>query len=125
MQFRAINFFLLVFQTIFLNVIVPGHERGVVQLPGSACEQCCGCDQPATKSCCAGRGDPSKHAPKPDRASHCAICSFAAHLCVPPVFRLTLEPLGLAEILSPAAPLVAPSIPARLPERSRAPPVFA
>src|ERR1700727_1736089 len=89
---------LLVYEALFLNVFIPAHTRGMVQLPGShAAEPCC----------CCGMGE-SKKAPtekeKQNRAENCAICAFAARLTIPPTIDLSLPPLqrlGLIEQLSP------------------------
>jgi hypothetical protein len=87
---RWLVFAFAVFQTIWLNVIVPGHQRGIVQLPGShsSCPDCC----------CNCRNGPAEsnhpkngNAPAPKPAG-CAICFFAAHLSIPPVVDFTLPP---------------------------------
>jgi hypothetical protein len=124
MRFRPVHLFLLVFQALFLNVVVPGHERGIVQLAGSPCESCQS-SRPAPRSCCTNRTDSTRQPADPDRPSHCAVCSFAANLCIPPVFHLTPQALGLLEVCDPPAPHIAPSAGLQLRQRSRAPPVIA
>jgi hypothetical protein len=119
MRWRAFRIALLLFQAVWLNVIVPGHTRGVVSLPGTTCESC----RQSLLSCCsAEHPDKSHPAPVRDPASHCAICYFAARLSLPPVIDFTPPRLGIAEILDPPAPMSAPSIRVPLLLRDRAPP---
>src|SRR5205823_4516041 len=95
---------LLIFQAVWLNVIVPGHTRGSVALPGSAPYACA--DSPIAHRCChapAPKDDP----PSPGNRGKCAICFFAARLSTPPAIDATLAALGL----SPVAPLPAPAVP--------------
>lgn len=90
---------LILFQALWLNVIVPGHTRGIVTLPGfepASCEA-----EPSSHDCCAGsrRSEPSDD-PQPGdgRAANCAICFFAARLTLPTTIDLTPAPLELLEI---------------------------
>lgn len=97
----------LAFQALWLNVILPGHQRGIVALPGSACESCrlaesAPCQHGSTNA----PSDSNKSGPG-DPASHCAICHFAAMLSLPPVVDLSppvhrfleLRPIPIAEHL--------------------------
>jgi hypothetical protein len=85
---------LLLFEALWLNVIVPGHRRGIVPLPGEACWSCAA--QASTTRACCTDPLPRKHAPLPgDPAEHCAICHFAAMLMAPPAIGFELPPLGL------------------------------
>lgn len=95
MRSRALRIAILLFQALWLNVIVPGHQRGVVRLPGEDCPECreVATAQPA---CC--EDEPrEKHPAKPQRdpALHCAICYFAARLSPAPFVDLTPPPLRL------------------------------
>jgi hypothetical protein len=86
-RFRPVHLFLLIFQALWLNVIVPGHTRGIVQLPnaGHSCPACC-CEQSAqTKN--------QKPAAPTNPPGNCAICFFAAHLSIPPKIDLSLTRL--------------------------------
>jgi len=116
---RALRISLLLFQALWLNVIVPGHTRGMVALPGAACESC---GQAQRECCSSSRADPSHRAPVRDPASHCAICFFAVRISLPPVIDFTPPRLGLAEILDPPAPRAAVTIRIPLALRDRAPP---
>jgi hypothetical protein len=88
---RIARLSLAVYLFIWFGLIVPGHRKGVVTLPGTeSC--CCDCCQPAS-----GPQGPSDAPIPPSRAAHCAICDFAAHLTLPPPVDFSLAPLGLAE----------------------------
>lgn len=92
-RFRCVSFAVLLFQALWLNVIIPGHQRGIVQLQTTAAAPCpafC-CDNAAAKD-----GNPA--APE-QRAKNCAICFFAAHVSLPPVFTFDHPPLGLLQRL--------------------------
>jgi hypothetical protein len=96
MRRRGLCVALAIFEAIWLNVIVPGHRRGIVQMPGAsaaaACPFCCCCQQPTTPS--SDRDGPKQNSPT-GPAGTCAICNFAAHLSVPPVIDFTPPPLKL------------------------------
>jgi hypothetical protein len=79
MRSRAMRILLLIFEALWLSVVVPGHRRGVVPLPGERCVAC----EPAKQ-----RGCSERNSSKPvDPASHCAICYFAARLSPPPAIQ--------------------------------------
>jgi hypothetical protein len=88
---RALRIALLLYLFLWFGIIVPGHRRGVVTLEGkpddkqAACDCCCDCHPSQAPAS-------SKTPPKP---THCAICDFAAHLSLPPVFDFSLAPLGM------------------------------
>ena len=104
--------FLLLFEALWLNVVVPGHQRGVVPLPG---ERCVACASPKD-TCCPDAGErrePARSKPV-DRAAHCAICYFAARLSPPPVIDFTPprpQLVGLAQVPPPAARPTIPFLP--------------
>lgn len=103
MRCRALRLVLVVFEALWLNVIVPGHQRGAVALPGEPCATCE--QQVATGEPCCDNQPVGKHPDKPrkDPAQHCAICYFAARLSTPVVIDLTPPPLRLLEVRPPAA----------------------
>jgi hypothetical protein len=83
---RALYLTLALFQALWLNVVVPGHTRGIVPLPGPTrfstdCALCNAC--PMTMNAPVAPEYPSKHH-APARSGGCAICLFAAHLTIPP-----------------------------------------
>ena len=97
MHWRTLRITILVFQALWLNVIVPGHRRGQVALPG---ETCAACEKPVSVAECCDMERGSKHqdapAPKGDPAQHCAICFFTARVTPPDVIDLTPPPLRFA-----------------------------
>ncbi|HZL36460.1 MAG TPA: hypothetical protein VFC78_14170 [Tepidisphaeraceae bacterium] len=99
MRSRALHIALLLVQALWLNVVVPGHRRGSVALPGERCGSCeQGAGVAAVPPCCRSHASQTGagHLPAPiDPARHCAICNFAAHLSIPPAIDLSLPPLGL------------------------------
>ena len=85
MPVRSIRIFLASYLFIWFTFIIPGHRPGIITADGKPPECCC---------CCCGGGANAQQTPNsPTRASHCAICDFAAHLTVPPPVDLTLPPL--------------------------------
>jgi hypothetical protein len=101
-------FALLVFQAIWLNVIVPGHTRGVVTLAGTspAVESC---HAVAKTKCCPSKGtsddeksDSESPVDEGERKANCAVCYFAARIAPPPAVDLLPSPL---EIVRPSPPV--------------------
>ncbi|HEX8525172.1 MAG TPA: hypothetical protein VF669_23175 [Tepidisphaeraceae bacterium] len=85
---------LLLFQLVWLNVILPGHTRGAVTLPQAGTGgACCGHRENAGE-----KSIPPKPAKDP---AHCAVCFFAARLTLPENIDLTPPPLNLLAILTP------------------------
>jgi hypothetical protein len=123
---KSVSVFLLVFQSIFLNIIVPGHTRGVITLSGKSsvnsmadlgCPQCCCCE------CKTPQGTPDKIPSDKDR-SECAICHFAAALSLPPVRIQSLPLLCRAERAEQPARTSPPSVRPLIVHHDRAPPVI-
>jgi hypothetical protein len=86
---------MLVFQFVWLNVIVPGHRRGVVALPGG---HCAACEEGAARNSqptCPSDSKSGRHLPG-DPAAHCAICFFAARLSPAVAYDFTHPPLRLS-----------------------------
>lgn len=81
----------------WLLLVMPGHKRGIVTLPGAEIEQaraedpsCC---EPEP-SCCDTAADDCR-TPRPiDPAKHCAICFLKSHLTDPPAITLYTPCLG-------------------------------
>ena len=99
MRRRILAISLAIFEAIWLNIIVPGHQRGVIQVAGSkaavqaACPFCC-CGQSNHAGANGNKGDQSNDPKQPH--GYCAICYFMAGLTVAPAVDLSLPPLGLA-----------------------------
>jgi hypothetical protein len=98
LRWRLMRIALLLFEAAWLNIIVPGHQRGIVQDPGEPCAACAAAHAEACHA--AGpSGRPGHVPPMPgDPASHCAICHFAAMLMLPPVADFTAPKLELLEL---------------------------
>jgi hypothetical protein len=93
MRRRWLSVALAIFEAFWLNVVVPGHKRGIVQMPGApggAVCACC-CDQTGNSEQAGG----SKKDSSQGSAATCAICNFAAHLSVPPIVDFTPPKLKL------------------------------
>jgi DUF2946 family protein len=116
---KSLRIFLAGFMLIWFGVIIPGHTRGQISVPGSNCGcDCCACNSAATHATEAPNSQPNK-------SSHCAICDFAAHITLPPPMDLTLAPLGLAYRIDRPAPRLAPVVRIQLVRHDRAPPFAA
>ncbi len=110
--------FAILWLALWFGVIVPGHKRGLVLLPGGedrppattqtgeACPlakymaangSCCPSSQPTDSS------DPD--APTPP-VTHCAICYLTGVLDVPPAPDLAPQPLELVQLLAWPTPQV-------------------
>jgi hypothetical protein len=95
---------LLAFQVVWLLVILPGHQRGAITLPGSPVAQA-SCDTQAvaeSHSCCAPRhpsSDPKSKTPDSDRTSHCAVCHYAIRMVFVAPPDLTVAPAGFVELM--------------------------
>jgi hypothetical protein len=113
---RAFTVILLVVEALFFNVVLPGHARGMIQLPGS--DNC--------PACCAARHQSQKQSPcDNERTTHCAICAFAAGLVVPPPIDFAPPPTALLAILAPPAAQHFEFASLPLPYFGRAPPASA
>ena len=122
MRRRGLTIALLLFEALWLNVIVPGHTRGIVGLPG---EQCAACETCADTSCyrCSrtSQGDSHKQ-PVGDPAAHCAICHFAARVSLPVAIDLTPPKLHLVGLIADECPARPSTIEFSTPYDGRAPP---
>src|SRR5687768_8164951 len=87
---------LLVFQVVWLNAILPGHTRGIIQMS---------CDTPQGGQRCVMSGGstcPKKspqEKPAPPSSSNCAVCQYAARMTPPPVIDYRPAPLELTELI--------------------------
>lgn len=79
---------LILFQLVWFNLIVPGHQRGMMLVPGTDASR---------RSCCSGGDERSSHKPMTpeQRAQHCAICYFCGHIGMPPSVTMAPVSLGL------------------------------
>jgi hypothetical protein len=121
MRRRAFAIFLALFQAFWLNVVIPGHTRGVVTVPGWDRES--QREVSTAHGCCAAPGEKSEDgSPTSGDRAHCAVCFFAAKLSTPPVIDYTLPPLAALEIAPVAQPHVAAYVSPPLSFDSRGPP---
>ena len=70
----------LIWFASWLMLVMPGHKRGIVQVPGGdAQEIASACSEPQP-SCCDPAESPQSPPRPGDPAQHCAICFLKAHL---------------------------------------------
>ncbi|MFI4859096.1 MAG: hypothetical protein ACIAXF_00300 [Phycisphaerales bacterium JB063] len=104
---NATRWLVLLWFALWMGVVMPGHTRGVVRLPGMADTQdapscCCNTDS----TCDLGAQDEDAPA---DPAKCCAVCYFNATLNTPPPLTFYTPYLGqLDEIEYAACEAVAP-----------------
>src|SRR5687768_9574812 len=93
---RGYRWLLLAFACAWFGVLVPVHQRGIVQLPGPArCHPCCP-DQVETAA--AGGKCPAPDPAKGKDPSNCAICYFIATLDVPPPLTIYVPRLDAVAV---------------------------
>lgn len=102
MHSRTLRVAFILLWSVWFGLIIPGHQRGIVALPGTqqASGECpvLGGDS-VQASCCKsqpGRGDPVRH---------CAICKLVAMLDIPAAVNNDVPPLGLVGLADPVAPI--------------------
>jgi hypothetical protein len=94
MRWRPFHLALILFQVFWLNIVVPGHTRGSVRMLGACCPDMSAASRDAEADCCPTHPE---RRPRPAQGAGCAICSFAAHLSVPPaVVTAPPRPMPLA-----------------------------
>jgi hypothetical protein len=114
---RKFSWPLILFQLIWLNVILPGHTRGLVTI-GQSCEA-------KTGGCCSHKpADPASKAPTPDQQKRCAVCAFAAALSTPPAIDLSLDFIGIGRPIVLDRPASASALDLPSANRERAPPAM-
>jgi hypothetical protein len=124
MRWRTLKITFLLFQALWLNVIVPGHRRGQIALPGESCAACEEAEE-SSADCCPMEDQsrrPDSPRPKGDPAKHCLICYFAARVTPPLVIDLTPPPLRFAHLIPVPAAETRTSIIASATYDGRAPP---
>jgi len=85
---------MLLWVAAWFGVVLPGHDRGRVKLPGfadqtagqGAAARAAACPLCVTSSPDSAGADSQGQDPLPAGGSCCAICQFTATLSVPPVF---------------------------------------
>ncbi len=101
----------VVWFALWFGVIVPGHKRGLVLLPGGKPQVTVKQSEEAqpcplakimgrSSSCCCPPSD-SSDAPQPGApVTHCAICYLTGVLDVPPAPDFAPKPLELVQVLA-------------------------
>jgi hypothetical protein len=119
---RWVRILMLGWLGVWFGVIAPGHQRGIVMLPGTV--------KPG--SCCVVRGElvvnkggqaPAKQTP-PMPVKGCAICQINATLATPEVIVFHALDLGLVQLLPLPPPVAAPVLALLHVDYSRGPPVM-
>ena len=86
---------IILFQFLWLNVVIPGHTRGMITVPGSFAN--CA-PEPSAEVCCpitAGGDRDNENTPTPEQRRCCAVCYVAAGYTLPPIFQIDLTPADL------------------------------
>jgi hypothetical protein len=118
---RSIRWSLILFQLLWLNVILPGHTRGSITIPGS--KPSCGQVSNSGSGCCSAKAKQKSESPTPEQKSRCAFCYFAMGMSTPPVVEFNHQLFGLLTLLPIPPPEVAESPCIVLPYHGRAPPL--
>jgi hypothetical protein len=90
---RFLRAILAFYVPAWFNVVVPGHTRGVITMPG-ANEQSCH----ASSCCSSDSSDSSDKKPSPDERRRCAVCYVAASYTFPVVHIFHLAPSELLTV---------------------------
>jgi hypothetical protein len=88
---KLICAFLLAYQFLFLNVVLPGHTRGVITLTGKSAS--CSLGDLGCPFC--GHSGDTKKSPTHQDQSDCAICHLALRIVSEAPVDLRLTDLGL------------------------------
>lgn len=119
----------IVWLTLWFGVVVPGHERGQIVLPGYAAPSHCGTASSADassapKSTCCPVPEPDEPGKPADPITRCAVCYIVATLATPPPVDLAPQPTARVALLD-QTPSLAPEVatPHR-PWLGRAPPAI-
>ena len=100
MRGRSFALALLLYQAFFLNVVLPGHTRGLITLDHGGSSDACA-------ACCASKSAKKSEvptSPSPRDQANCAICHFAMRVTPAPAISLDLPKLGLLAVLPFPAP---------------------
>ncbi len=117
MRKRPLHILVLLWQAVWLLMIVPGHTRGQIVLPGtydpptatrddgrpgiSALAGCCS----VTSSTSSNDGEPEPMSEQ--RKANCAVCHFAARMSVAVALVFVLPPPVVVEEVPALPPVVA------------------
>jgi len=97
---RWFRLILALYVFVWFNVVVPGHTRGIVTVPGSEPNA----KSVQTDSCCSTGKTPTKDGkPTPDQQKRCGVCFVAATYTVPVIHRFFVDLLELTSIVNDRA----------------------
>src|SRR5688500_19086950 len=113
MSSKGPRIFLLVLLAVWYGAVLPGHTRGVVQLPGTSREPSAGC--------CDDKQSRNPDAPA-KRSTNCAVCHYMASLSTPPPLDPGIALLKPADVLRDLIVVRPTSAQIILPYHGRAPP---
>jgi hypothetical protein len=94
------------FQVVWLNAFLPGHQRGIVTVPGYSPDASCHgltTSSLVENGCCSARPSDFDDAERKsdrqqNRAKHCAVCFFAARLSTPPAIISEIQAPQFVEL---------------------------
>jgi hypothetical protein len=124
MHSRLLRCILLGFTCLWFGMLVPMHQRGQIQLPGSEREQASaagGCCQKAAKPSCHAGKSPKGGKPAPN-PGNCAVCHFIIGLHAPPPVTFVETRHGLLELARAEEPATIVARHAALPFHGLDPP---
>ena len=116
----------LAFAAFWFGVYLPGHERGVIQLPGRA-DNCHASGSAASgKSCCPSAKESTKPgAPDAPKRGNCAVCFHMTMLGTTAWFIVSLPDSQLLSTLAPTPYRQMCELACVFTSRARDPPVIA
>lgn len=133
MRSETLQKFAVVWLAIWFGVIVPGHKRGLVLLPGgeppaktqtSTGEPCPLAEIMALSGSCCPSSKSSGNTPGPSApVTHCAVCYLTGVLDVPPLPDFAPKPLALVQVLPWPSPDEVESVTPLQTYLGRAPPL--
>jgi hypothetical protein len=129
MRSHSLRILMLGLFSLWFGVIVPGHERGAISVPGykspGAGKQACAPRPAHCNSCPAPADDPAGPAsPESDPASHCAICHLTGVLDAPTAIVFAIPQAELLACLPPQAYHSIAGVLVLSIDRGRGPPSF-
>ena len=128
MSSRLLRWMVLGFACLWFGMLVPVHQRGQIQLPGSnatadTTPHCNRPDAPCHRKLHDGKQQQQQPA-KPTNRENCAVCQFIIFgLHAPPPVTWYVEGLGLVEVLAVERHADIAHCATILPFHGRAPPV--
>jgi hypothetical protein len=98
MSSPLLRWFVLGFACLWFGMLVPVHQRGMIQLPGAADARGlshCNRGEERTASCCKTQTKQNGGGKAPVTQGNCAVCHFIAGLHAPPPVTMYIAQLGL------------------------------